>query len=133
MCTRRAVSWVPVARPVTARSTFSVVSERSTATSTWSIGRSYARRRAADPLGAAADTLRAAAMSTETMSLFFALLSLLCWVAVVGVVVLVLLRRSRPDSGAAVLVDDIGRMALWLAWLVASVSTLGSLYYSEIA
>ncbi|MGZ4707906.1 MAG: disulfide bond formation protein B [Acidimicrobiales bacterium] len=71
--------------------------------------------------------------STETASIFFALLSLLCVAGTLGVVVLVLVRRSRPDSSTAYFVDDLGRMALWLAWLVATVTTLGSLYYSEIA
>ncbi len=71
--------------------------------------------------------------STETASIFFALLSLLCVVATLGVVVLVLVRRARPDSATADFVDDLGRMALWLAWLVATVTTLGSLYFSEIA
>jgi len=71
--------------------------------------------------------------TTETLSVFFALLSLLCVAATLGVVVLVLVRRSRPDSAVAYFVDDLGRMSLWLAWLVATVATLGSLYMSEIA
>ena len=71
--------------------------------------------------------------TTETASIFFALLSLLCVIATVGVVVLALVRRARPDSATAAFVDDLGRMALWLAWLVATVTTLGSLYYSQIA
>jgi disulfide bond formation protein DsbB len=71
--------------------------------------------------------------STETASIFFALLSLLCVAATLGVAVLALVRRSRPDSAVAYFVDDLGRMALWLAWLVATVTTLGSLYMSEIA
>ena len=71
--------------------------------------------------------------TTETLSVFFALLSLLCVAATVGVVGLALVRRSRPDSAVAYFVDDLGRMSLWLAWLVATVTTLGSLYMSEIA
>ncbi len=71
--------------------------------------------------------------STETASIFFALLSLLCVATTVGVAVLALVRRARPDSAVAYFVDDLGRMALWLAWLVATVTTLGSLYMSEIA
>ena len=71
--------------------------------------------------------------TTETASIFFALLSLLCVIATVGVVALALVRRARPDSATAAFVDDLGRMALWLAWLVATVTTLGSLYYSQIA
>jgi len=67
------------------------------------------------------------------MSVFFALLSLLCLFATVGVVVLVLVARSSPDSPAAYLLDDLGRVALWLAWVVALVTMAGSLYYSQIA
>ena len=72
-------------------------------------------------------------MSTDTASVFFALLSLLCVAGVIGVVVLSLLRRSAPDSAAAGLFDDIGRSALWLAALVAVVTMGGSLYYSQVA
>jgi disulfide bond formation protein DsbB len=71
--------------------------------------------------------------STETASIFFALLSLLCVAATMAVIGLALVRRARPDSGPAALMDDLGAMSLWLAWLVATVTTLGSLYYSEIA
>jgi len=72
-------------------------------------------------------------MSTATASVFFALLSLLCMLGTVAVVVMVAVRRFRPDSAVAVLVDDLGRVALWMAWMVALVTTLGSLYYSQIA
>jgi disulfide bond formation protein DsbB len=72
-------------------------------------------------------------VSTETASVFFALLSLLCLAATLGVVVLALVARSNPDSAAAGLLDDLGGVALWLAWVVALVTMLGSLYYSQIA
>jgi disulfide bond formation protein DsbB len=72
-------------------------------------------------------------MSTATASVFFALLSLLCVTAVIVVSAAALVRRSRPDSPVGGLVDDLGPVALWLAWIVALVTTLGSLYYSEIA
>ena len=72
-------------------------------------------------------------MSTATVSLFVALLALLCLSGTVAVVVLALVRRSRPDSAAAVLFDDLGPLALWFAWVVALVTTLGSLYFSEVA
>jgi len=70
--------------------------------------------------------------STETASIFFALLSLLCAAGTLAVIVLVLVRRARPESAVAAFVDDLGRMSLWLAWLIATVATLGSLYLSEI-
>ena len=72
-------------------------------------------------------------MSTETASLFFAVLSLFCGAAVIGVVGLALVRRSAPQSAAADLFDDLGRVALWLAGLVALVTTMGSLYFSQVA
>jgi hypothetical protein len=72
-------------------------------------------------------------MSTDTASVFFALLSLLCVLGVVVVVVMAVVRHTRPDSAVAVLVDDLGSVALWMAWIVAMVTTLGSLYYSQVA
>jgi disulfide bond formation protein DsbB len=72
-------------------------------------------------------------MSTGTVSRFFALLSLACWVAVAATVVLVVARRRQPGGRVDELYDSLRRSALWLAWIVALVTTLGSLYYSEIA
>jgi disulfide bond formation protein DsbB len=72
-------------------------------------------------------------MSTPTFSRFFALLALACWVAVAAVLVLVVARRRRPSDRLDELYDGLRRSALWLAWTVALVTTLGSLYYSEIA
>jgi disulfide bond formation protein DsbB len=69
-------------------------------------------------------------MSVATMSHFFATLSLITWAATIATLVLALVRRFRPDSGAAAFVEDLGGMALWLGWLVAAVTMAGSLYYS---
>jgi disulfide bond formation protein DsbB len=70
----------------------------------------------------------------ETMSVFFAVLALLCWAVAIALVVGALVRRSRRGRPGRLepLRDDIGRMALPLAWLVAVVTTLGSLYYSKV-
>lgn len=70
----------------------------------------------------------------ETMSPFFAILSLLCWAASVALLVGWLVRRSQRGRPGRLetLRDDVGRMALTLAWLVAVVTTLGSLYYSKV-
>ncbi len=71
-------------------------------------------------------------MSTETISLFFALLALACLAAVALVGIGALLRLAgveRFDVAAA----ELGRVAVPLAWVVAFVATLGSLYYSEVA
>ncbi len=70
----------------------------------------------------------------ETASPFFAVLSLLCWAAAAALVVGWLVRRSRRGRPGRLepLRDDVGRMALPLAWIVATVTTLGSLYYSKV-
>jgi disulfide bond formation protein DsbB len=67
------------------------------------------------------------------MSLFFALLSLLCWCGTITVWGLLLVTRSRGGGTPRDLLDEIRRIALWAAWVVALVTTLGSLYFSEIA
>lgn len=66
------------------------------------------------------------------MTRFFALLCLLCWCGAIVVWILVLVARNRADGPARELVDEIHRVALWAAWIVATVTTLGSLYFSEI-
>jgi len=75
-----------------------------------------------------------AATSVSTFSFFFASLALLCWVAVVAIGFGALLRRlaSRPVAIIESLRNDLGRVALPLAWLIALVTMLGSLYYSRI-
>jgi disulfide bond formation protein DsbB len=72
-------------------------------------------------------------MSTGGFARFFAILSLACCGATVGVVLLALLAWRRPRGSAAALFGDVCRVGLWLAWLVALVTTLGSLYFSEVA
>ena len=70
----------------------------------------------------------------STMSVFFAVLALLCWAATLFLVVGAVLRRSRRGRPGRLepLRDDIGRMALPMAWIVAVVTMLGSLYYSRV-
>ena len=60
-------------------------------------------------------------------------MALLCAAGSIVVGGLALARRFRPDSTAAGLFEDVGPMALWLAWSVALVTTAGSLYFSEVA
>ena len=69
-------------------------------------------------------------MSTETLSRFFAALAIGTFAATLTVVALAITRRARPDSGAAALLDDVAENSLWLAALVAAVTSGGSLYYS---
>jgi disulfide bond formation protein DsbB len=73
-------------------------------------------------------------MSTETLTTFFALLALACAAATVaGVMILVGDRVTAGNSVFHGLRRALGDMSLWLAWVVAFVTTLGSLYYSLIA
>ncbi len=72
-------------------------------------------------------------MSTADFSVFFALLSLACWAATLIVVGLAAATRFGRYRAAALWFDDVCRVGLWLAGLVALVTTLGSLYFSEIA
>ncbi len=63
------------------------------------------------------------------MALFFSLLALAANVATVAIVVSALTARRGP----APLLDALRGSELWLAFAVAAVATLGSLYLSEIA
>lgn len=73
-------------------------------------------------------------MTTETLTTFFVLVSLLCVAGTiliaVGGAVLALTGGPAWLAGARA---DLGRVALRLAPLVAGGATLGSLYYSEVA
>ena len=72
-------------------------------------------------------------MSTADLSVFFALLSLACWAGTASTWLLWITSRFRGREVSRVLFGDVQRQALWLAWLVAIVTTLGSLYFSEVA
>lgn len=73
-------------------------------------------------------------MDVDAFSLFFAILALACAAVVVASAVGALVWRfGRGSQGLLDLRRDVGRGAVPLAWLVATVTTLGSLYYSEIA
>ena len=73
-------------------------------------------------------------MSTETANAFFTVLTLLADGAVVVALLLVLARPAPPVRRLGdVVVDTVGPSARRIAFVVALVATLGSLYYSEIA
>ncbi len=73
-------------------------------------------------------------MDTSSFSEYFALLALACFAATAfAIVVAVAASRSSADSGVRRVRDDLASNALWLAFAVALVTTLGSLYYSEVA
>ena len=69
------------------------------------------------------------------MTLFFALLAVVAEVAVVAAVVLWVggMRSERLAEAGRRARDSVAPSALWLAWIVALVCTLGSLYLSEVA
>jgi disulfide bond formation protein DsbB len=69
-------------------------------------------------------------VSVHVFSTFFALLSLACWAATLGVAGLALAARRSP--GAAGWLEGVADVALWAAWTVAAVTTAGSLYYSQV-
>jgi len=67
------------------------------------------------------------------MSRLFAILSLIAWAGTLLTIGLAVARRRNPESGAGGLFDDLRRNAVWFAFVVALVTTLGSLYLSEVA
>ncbi|HZD69210.1 MAG TPA: disulfide bond formation protein B [Actinomycetes bacterium] len=71
----------------------------------------------------------------RTVSVFLALLAITAEAAALVAVALAV--ASRRSAGAArlrdALADTMAPSALWLAFAVATVATLGSLYYSEVA
>lgn len=72
-------------------------------------------------------------MDVETLSLFFALLSLACVAGVAAVAVLGILGAAGADGGVvATLRSSLGPAALGLGAAVAVTAMAGSLYYSEV-
>ena len=74
-------------------------------------------------------------MNVETVSIFFALLTLAAMAGVFGVVVVMVsarwsasMARFRDQA-----IEMVSPAALWLGSLIATVSMAGSLYYSEVA
>jgi disulfide bond formation protein DsbB len=74
-------------------------------------------------------------MSVDTLSTFFALLALGCNLVVVGALGLWVAARFSPAVAGVKeqVLASIRGQELTMAWLIALASTLGSLYYSEIA
>lgn len=70
-------------------------------------------------------------MSTETVQLFCALLTVVAGVGSIAYLALAVLARRRRD--AAELGSALADAAVWLALLVAAASMVGSLYFSEVA
>jgi len=71
-------------------------------------------------------------MNVQSFSFFFAILAMACWVGAFAILVGALIRRfGRPDALSEARAQ-IGGIALPLAWAIALVTTLGSLYYSKV-
>jgi len=71
-------------------------------------------------------------MNVQSFSFFFAVLAMACWVGALAIVIGGLVRRFGNPEAFGELRAQIGRIALPLAWVVAAVTTLGSLYYSKV-
>jgi len=67
-------------------------------------------------------------MSSDTIFLYSTIVALLSIVALVAAAGLLVYRLARGPEAANLLGDK----AIWLAWLVALVATVGSLIYSEV-
>ncbi len=67
------------------------------------------------------------------MSTFFALLTVVAQVAAVGALAVWAAARLSPAAAPRRLAASVRESGLALAWVVAVVATLGSLYYSEVA
>ncbi|MEN8112879.1 MAG: disulfide oxidoreductase [Actinomycetota bacterium] len=73
-------------------------------------------------------------MDFQTIRLFFALLAVAANVATIGIVAIGIAGRSGP-RGAELrdrVFSSLAGLELWLAFSVATVATLGSLYLSEV-
>jgi disulfide bond formation protein DsbB len=74
-------------------------------------------------------------MTTDTVTLFLALLSVVAELAVAATVMVHVAARISPTGARwkSVFVDTVGPQALVLAFFVAAISMSGSLYFSEAA
>jgi disulfide bond formation protein DsbB len=71
--------------------------------------------------------------SVDVVSRFAAILAIVCAAGTLAAAALLVIRRIRPASRLADVAGEVGGLALWLGWVVAAVTTAGSLYYSEVA
>jgi disulfide bond formation protein DsbB len=74
-------------------------------------------------------------IGVSTVSLFYALLALVANVAVIGLLALAVGARRSPTAARWLhgLRSSIGSSALLAAFVVATLATVGSLYFSEVA
>ena len=67
-------------------------------------------------------------MSTDSITFYNTLLAILSLVTLIAAISLSTYRMFKGREALAAL----GRSALWMAWIVAAVATVGSLVYSEV-
>ena len=76
-------------------------------------------------------------METQTVELFTSLLAILALGGGLLYALAARLAPVTPGSSVSTLVRavsvEVHRLGLWLAWSIAAVATLGSLYFSEVA
>lgn len=71
-------------------------------------------------------------MNVQSFSFFFAILALGCWLGTLAIVVGALIRKFGNPDAFAELRAQVGRISLAFAWVIALVTTVGSLYYSKV-
>lgn len=71
-------------------------------------------------------------MNVQSFSFFYAVLALACWAGTAAIVVGALVRRFGDPDAFAETRAQLGNVALPLAWVIALVTTAGSLYYSKV-
>jgi disulfide bond formation protein DsbB len=71
-------------------------------------------------------------MNVQSFSFFYAVLALACWAGTAAIVVGALVRRFADPGAFAETRAQLGNVALPLAWVIALVTTAGSLYYSKV-
>jgi len=71
-------------------------------------------------------------MNVQSFSFFFALLAMGCWLGTLAIVIGALVRKFANPDAFSELRAQVGRIGVTLAWLIALVTTVGSLYYSKV-
>ncbi|CAB4333180.1 MAG: disulfide bond formation protein B [Actinobacteria bacterium] len=71
-------------------------------------------------------------MNVQSFSFFYAVLALACWAGTAAIVVGALVRRFADPDAFAETRAQLGNVAIPLAWVIALVTTAGSLYYSKV-
>ncbi|MEX1216962.1 MAG: disulfide bond formation protein B [Acidimicrobiales bacterium] len=71
-------------------------------------------------------------MNVQSFSFFYAVLALACWAGAIALLIGAFVRRFVDPEAFSELRSQVGKIALPLAWAIAFVTTIGSLYYSKV-